>query len=93
MDASPGEYQLQQNYPNPFNQSTTISYSLKKSAWVSLSIYDITGREIITLMDGYQIPDTYSVRFDAYDLDSGIYYYQLRTGDDYSETKRMMLLK
>jgi endoglucanase len=92
-DQSPEEYPLLQNYPNPFNQSTTISYSLKKSDWVRLRIYDLMGREITTLVDEYQIPDTYSVRFDASDLIGGIYYYQLRIGNDFSKTNKMVLLK
>jgi photosystem II stability/assembly factor-like uncharacterized protein len=92
-DKSPEEYQLLQNYPNPFNQSTTISYSLKKSDRVSLRIYDLMGREITTLVNEYQIPDTYTVRFDASDLAGGIYYYQLRIGNDFSRTNKMVLLK
>jgi endoglucanase len=92
-DQSPEEYKLLQNYPNPFSLSTTISYSLKESNWVSLKIYDLMGREITTLVNEYQIPDTYSVRFEASGLTGGIYYYQLRIGNDFSKTNKMMLLK
>jgi endoglucanase len=92
-DQSPEEYQMLQNYPNPFSLSTTITYSLKKSDRVSLKIYDLMGREITTLVNEYQSPDTYSVRFEASDLAGGIYYYQLRIGNDYSETNKMVLLK
>jgi endoglucanase len=92
MNAPLEECQLQQNYPNPFSQSTTISYSLPEPVWARLRIYDITGRNIITLVDQYQNADTYSVRFEAIGLASGIYYYEL-TGDDFSRTKKMMLAK
>ena len=84
---------LSQNYPNPFNPSTTIFYSLKKSAQVSLKIYDLLGREVTILVDAYQRPNTYAVRFEASDLVSGIYYYQLQIGIEFTETKKMMLLR
>jgi len=89
----PGSYALSQNYPNPFNSSTIIFYSLKKSALVSLKIYDLQGSEIKTLVNEYQNVDTYSINFDASDLVSGAYYYQLKIDNEFTETKKMVLLR
>ncbi len=92
-DRVPGEYSLQQNYPNPFNPSTTINFSLAKAGNVNLKIYDILGREVKVLVDQkpYQA-GTYQITFDASQLSSGIYFYQLNSGD-FKQTKKMMLLK
>ena len=91
--ALPENHALLQNYPNPFNPSTTIYYSLKKSAWIKLIIYDLLGREIITLVDEHQNPNTYAVLFNASDLASGIYYYQLQINNEMTEAKKMLLLR
>jgi len=93
MPFIPDNHSLSQNYPNPFNPSTTICYSLKKTALVSLKIYDLLGREIETLVKEYQNKNSYSVNFDASGLASGIYYYQLRIGNEFTETKKMMLIR
>jgi hypothetical protein len=84
---------LSQNYPNPFNPSTTISYSLKKPSWVRLKLYNLLGEEIKTLVNAYQNSSTYSIHIDASDLASGIYYYKLRIGNNFSETKKILLQK
>ncbi len=86
-------YKLSQNYPNPFNPVTTISYSLQKSGFVTLDIYDILGRKIKTLVNELQKANTYSVKFDASKLSSGIYFYKLLVGNEYSEIKKMMLMR
>jgi len=88
----PRESSLAQNYPNPFNPTTEISYSLKQSEPVKLVVCDILGREIATLVDGFQDQGMYNITFNAQDLTSGIYYYQLRTSTGVL-TKKMVLMK
>jgi len=99
----PTAFILSQNYPNPFsaggrsgyggNPSTKISYSIEKSGFVSLKIYNVLGREIQTLVDEFQQADSYSVNFDAGELSSSIYFYKLQVGSDFVETKKMMFLR
>ena len=87
---------LSQNYPNPFNPSTVINYSIPDNSTVSIKIYDMTGREVRTLVNSYQAPGSYSVKFDAANLSSGIYFYVLRanTGkNEITKTMRMILTK
>jgi hypothetical protein len=84
---------LYQNYPNPFNPLTTISYSLSLgSTPVTLKIIDLLGNEVETLVDEYQHPGEYSVDYDASNLASGIYFYQLQYGN-FIQTNRMTLVK
>jgi len=85
-------YNLNQNYPNPFNPSTNISYSLPKESYVTVKVFDILGREVKTLVDGYKSAGQYNVSFDASKFTSGVYFYQLKTGN-LLFTKKMMLLK
>jgi hypothetical protein len=86
-------YILHQNYPNPFNPVTAIKYSLpSKVKNVMFKVYDILGREIATLVNEKQRPGSYEVTWDAGEQTSGIYFYQLQTGD-FLETKKMILLK
>ncbi len=84
---------LKQNYPNPFNSVTIISFTLPKRSYVLLDIYDISGRKIQALEDGYLEKDVYSIKFDAKGLASGIYYYRLRIDDAFQQIKRMVHLK
>ena len=86
------EYDLFQNYPNPFNPVTTINYQLPKSGSVTLKIFDILGNEVMTLVNEQKEMGRYTVQFDASSLASGMYVYQLRV-NDYTSTKKMMLLK
>ncbi|MBU0476267.1 MAG: T9SS type A sorting domain-containing protein [Bacteroidetes bacterium] len=88
----PVEYSLNQNYPNPFNPSTTISFSLKQSGFTSLVVYDILGREIATLVNNQMNVGKYNIAFNASEISSGIYFYQIKSGD-FSKTMKMMLLK
>lgn len=88
----PANFVLNQNYPNPFNPTTVISYELKKAAFITLKIFDINGKEISTLVNQKQIAGNYSVKFGGTNLPSGEYFYKLRS-DDYSETKKMIILK
>jgi hypothetical protein len=83
---------LSQNYPNPFNPSTTIRYSLTTCARVKLTIHDILGREIATLVSEEQSAGWKEVQWNAKDVASGIYFYKLTTGS-FVETKKLMLLK
>ncbi|MEO6693865.1 MAG: FG-GAP-like repeat-containing protein [Ignavibacteria bacterium] len=88
----PGQFTLNQNYPNPFNPTTNISYSLSVSNFISLKVYSISGKEIVTLVSQKQPAGNYEISFDAEGVSSGIYFYKLSAGS-YSETKRMTLLK
>ena len=83
---------LYQNYPNPFNSETNIKIDIKKSAVTTLKVYDISGKEVMTLLNEKLIPGRYIVKFNGYGLSSGIYYYTLISGD-LKETKKMILLK
>ncbi len=89
------EYSLSQNFPNPFNPSTRISYILKKDSYVSLKVYDTSGRVIQNLVDSYKSAGEYSVIFDISGrskLSSGIYFYKLKT-NSFEDTKKMTLIK
>jgi len=86
-------FYLAQNYPNPFNPTTRISYLLPSSEFVNLRVYDITGREIQTLVSEVQAAGTYSINFNANELTAGIYFYRLQIGDKFTETKKMILLR
>ena len=88
----PGKFILYQNYPNPFNPETRIKFDLPVSGNVILSVYNINGKEVIRLQSGKLAEGIYSYSFDGTELSSGVYYYKLVT-DEYSETKRMVLVK
>jgi len=88
----PNSYSLSQNYPNPFNPETVIKYSLPVSAFVKLRVYDVLGNEVAELVNEKLNAGSYSVKFSGKNLSSGVYYYNI-TADDFSETKRMILLK
>ncbi len=88
----PKTFLLEQNYPNPFNPSTTIFYQLPRSSQVRLAVYDLLGREIVTLVNREQPAGEYSVKLNAGNLPSGIYLYRLEAGS-FVQTRKMMLLK
>ena len=88
----PTEFALEQNYPNPFNPSTTFRYSIPIQSKVVIKIYDILGNEIVTLMDEEKPAGIYELTWNAANLPSGVYFYQLKAGD-YIDTKKMILLK
>lgn len=92
MPTLPENFVLEQNYPNPFNPSTTIAYSVPHTGNVRLNVYDITGKQVATLVDDNKPAGSYSVTFDAQSLPSGIYYYRL-TSNNYSTTRKMVLVK
>jgi hypothetical protein len=88
----PAEYSISQNYPNPFNPSTTIVYALPKEDMVTLRIYNILGQVVKTLVNQNQAAGTYKVDFNAKDLSSGIYFYNIQAGN-FNQVKKMMLIK
>ncbi|MCI0473462.1 MAG: T9SS type A sorting domain-containing protein [Ignavibacteria bacterium] len=88
----PSVFKLNQNYPNPFNPSTKISFSVPQSGFVSLKVYDLTGREVANLVNNKLEAGTYEYDFDGSKLTSGIYFYRINSGA-YSETLKMMLIK
>ncbi|KAF0140459.1 MAG: Carbohydrate-binding CenC domain protein [Stygiobacter sp.] len=93
----PTKTELMQNYPNPFNPETTISYKLQAASKVSLKVYDVLGREVVTLVNEYKQAGAYNEKFNVKtrhgaSLQSGIYFYRLQAGSFY-EIKKMMLLK
>lgn len=88
----PEGFSLSQNYPNPFNPATKINFSLPHKSRVSLKVFDITGKEIALLINEKLNSGTYEYSFNASSFSSGIYFYKLEA-ENFSETKRMMLLK
>ena len=85
-------FELYQNYPNPFNPVTNIKYQIANSSFVSLKIYDVLGREVSTLVNEFKKAGSYIVTFNGSALASGVYFYRLNAGD-FSETKRMLIIK
>jgi hypothetical protein len=94
----PLKYTLYQNYPNPFNPATTIKYIIpsvgtSRDLSVQLKIYNILGQEVATLVNEQKPAGTYQVKFDASNMASGVYLYQLRTEGGFSATKKLLFLK
>ena len=92
MKRSINDVRLYQNYPNPFNPNTTISYDLPQPIFVTLILYDILGRQVLRLVEGIQHAGHHFVRFSASSLPSGIYYCELRAGNNVQE-RSLVLLK
>lgn len=88
----PTDYSLQQNYPNPFNPSTNIAYMLPRAGHVKLTVYDIFGREVASLVNDNKQAGSYTVEFDASNIASGVYYYKMEAGD-FRDVKKMLLVK
>ena len=88
----PSDYKLNQNFPNPFNPSTKINFSVPKQIYVSLQVYDISGKEISNLVSEKLSPGIYEYSFNGAGLTSGVYFYVLKSGE-FVETKRMVLIK
>ncbi|HEX2786798.1 MAG TPA: S8 family serine peptidase [Ignavibacteria bacterium] len=91
-NAIPTVYELKQNFPNPFNPVTKINFSIPKQGFVSMKVYDITGRLIASLVNEMKSPGYYSVDFNATNLASGVYFYRLES-KEFIDVKRMMLIK
>ncbi|WP_304132306.1 T9SS type A sorting domain-containing protein [Ignavibacterium album] len=93
-------FELKQNYPNPFNPTTKISWQSPVSGHQTLKVYDVLGNEVVTLVNEYKSAGSYEVNFNASNLSSGIYFYQLKAGDpstssgqSFIETKKLTLIK
>lgn len=87
-----GDFRLLQNYPNPFNPATRISFSIPEGRFVSLKVYDMLGMEVSTLVNEFKAAGEHAIEFNASNLPSGMYIYQLRAGE-YSSIRKMMLLR
>ncbi len=88
----PEQFILAQNHPNPFNPATMINYQLATSNWMTLKVYDVLGREVMTLVDGEVEAGSHSVQMDGSGLSSGIYFYTMRAGE-FVSTRKLLLLK
>jgi hypothetical protein len=88
----PKTFNMKQNYPNPFNPVTNIQYDIPQDVLVSLKIYDITGREIKTLVNEFRNAGSYIVTFNGSEFASGVYFYRIQAGN-YIQVKRMVLIK
>jgi flagellar hook assembly protein FlgD len=86
------KFELKQNYPNPFNPSTAIEYTIEGKNYVTLKVYDMLGKEVVTLVSAEQEPGSYIVTWDARNYGSGTYFYRLTSGN-FVETRRMVLNK
>ena len=89
---SPNTCDLAQNYPNPFNPKTMIKYTIRQAGQIRLTVFDLLGHEVATLVDSRQAAGPYSVQFDGSGLSSGVYFYKLETGSQVI-TRKMMLMK
>ncbi|MEJ2616587.1 MAG: T9SS type A sorting domain-containing protein, partial [Ignavibacteriaceae bacterium] len=92
IQAKVNEFKLYQNYPNPFNPSTKIEYRISEFGLISLKIYDVLGKEVATLVNEEKPAGTYEVTWNAANLPSGVYFYQIKAGS-YTATKKLLLLK
>jgi hypothetical protein len=87
------DYQLAQNYPNPFNPTTLIPYTLPNDGFVTLKVYDVLGREVKTLINGFQQAGVHTINFDASGLYSGVYFYKMEAGNNFSSIKKMIVIR
>ncbi len=85
-------FELSQNYPNPFNPTTTITFSLPVTGFVSLKVFDPLGKEVAVVVSEELPAGTYSQKWDAAALASGVYFYQFQVGS-FTETKKLVLLR
>ena len=88
----PAHFRLEQNYPNPFNPNTRIDYYIPQTAFVSIKVYDILGREVAQLVHEIKQPGSYSLQFDGMNLPSGVYFYSITAGE-FHQVKKMILMK
>ena len=92
-DQAPKTFTLAQNYPNPFNPATTITFSLPKQSHVQLTVFDLNGRQVAKIINRELPEGSYSLPFDASHLASGTYLYRLSAGQNFTQTRKMMLIK
>lgn len=88
----PRDHRLDQNYPNPFNPSTIIRFALPKQVPVTMTIYNLLGQTVGTLVEGNLPPGEYQITFDATDLPTGLYLYRLQAGT-FTQSRKLVLLK
>ena len=88
----PAKFELSQNYPNPFNPTTTIRFSLPQAGNVRITIYDVTGKQVQTLINSYYASGTFNVNWNASSYASGVYFYRIESGN-FNMVKKMVLLK
>jgi len=88
----PSVFSLSQNYPNPFNPTTKINFAVPKQSFVSIKVFDVTGREVANLVNDMKAPGYHTVDFNASSFASGVYFYRIEAAD-FKDTKRMMLIK
>ena len=91
-NSTPESYSLYQNYPNPFNPTTNIKFAITKAGMVNMTVYDVNGRKVEELVNSSYNTGTYEVNWNASKYSSGVYFYTIRT-NEFSETKRMVLVK
>ncbi|MDP2208119.1 MAG: T9SS type A sorting domain-containing protein [Bacteroidota bacterium] len=91
-ELAPIEFRVHQNYPNPFNPSTIINYQLAIDNYTTLKVYNLIGKEVATLVSGYQTAGSHQVTFDGSQLTSGMYFYKLQSGSNV-ELRKLMLMK
>jgi hypothetical protein len=92
----PSGFTLSQNYPNPFNPTTSILYTVSSREYTTLTVYNVLGEKVATLVDGEKAPGSYTVTFDGSKLPSGVYFYRLQAGPPtggFTQTRRMVLVK
>jgi hypothetical protein len=97
---TPRHFSLRQNYPNPFNPGTTIAYSIPRPSFVTVTVYDLLGRVVATLVNGERTAGTYSTRWDANGISSGVYFYTLRAHPEdgerdgaFVQTRKLILVR
>ena len=98
LQTRPAAFALATNYPNPFNPATTIQYALPQSADVQLTVYNVVGQVVRTLVAEHQAAGRYLVAWDATNdngqsLSAGIYFYRLQAGGEFHAVRKMLLLK
>jgi hypothetical protein len=89
----PENYNVSQNFPNPFNPSTIIKYQIPQNSLVNLKVYNSLGQEVATLVNGMVNAGSYEVQLNASNLSSGVYYYVIKAGENFVQTKKMILMK
>ena len=91
-DFAPEDFLLEQNYPNPFNASTTIAFSLPNAGLVTLKVYTVLGEDVVTLAAGQYAAGKHQINWQADEISSGVYLYQIRIGQ-HSHTRKMIVLQ
>jgi len=92
VQSIPARIELFQNYPNPFNPSTTIPFDVSQRSYITVKVYDVLGRDIMTLVDEEKEPGSYSAEFNARSLSGGVYFYRLES-EGIRTTRKMILTK